>query len=1120
MTPGQPALLSALLSGARAATRPRPPGPRRHPSVVTAINRAVEDEIVGLGQAGAMDLPTGLVTFLLTDVEESTALWRTDSDRAAQLTKQIAAVTVEVVSEHGGVMPLEQGEGDSAVAAFERPDGAILAALDLQMALRDLDCRIRIGIHTGLAELVDDATYGGTAIIRTARIRDLGRGGEILVSRTTSAVAEEAVPAAAALVEVGDVELKGFDAAEPVFRLEHPDLADLGDLPVGVHRTLPSFPTSFVGRDHEQAELRDLLTSSRLVTITGAGGSGKTRLAHRVAAGASGSVCDRVVWVDLTTVSDRDLVGGRALEACGQVESTGTAPGAQLARHLANRSTLLVVDNCEHLLGPVADLVSAVLSAGGDSRVLVTSREPLGVAGEVTWRIPSLDVPAEIDESADVVGSCEAAALFVERARATSAFELDDSTAPDVARICRRLDGIPLALELAAGRVRSMTVEDLASRLDDRFALLTSGTRGVLERQRTLQASVQWSYDLLDVEEQRLLRCLSVFRAPFQLSAAESMAADADLTPVEVLDGLTRLVDKSLLQFRSGRYALLETIRAYAADRAADAGELEDLRDRHLDWAVRRVTRWGYPYDPSARGRLDEQLAESPDLMAALDWAWRRRPEDAQLLAQPLAHKWNETGSYGEAQRLIARATEVLGEGTPEWLEFMSGISLLCVAGGVIEWMGAAQVGLDQHPDIAPIVRARIEQASAALRHFVGDPGALDDLRRAGATSRVSGDEMSAFLAFAYEAFALVADSRMNEVRPIVDWLDAHGQPAGDWWAFDVVRAVLAGSDGDHATARRFIDPLVAAGLPMPCLCAGYIALHFRDLDLARAVEDAVADQTLDGWFAAAHQSSRAVVASLEGDYQRARVAFLEADPTIVDHWGYCTLVAAAIDVHLDDVTSAKDRMAAVATPIEGLDGIPEVHAMLAALESVLATREGDHATAVAEAVAALTICVDSDYRVAIASSLESLAVAMDARDPASRDAARLLGAADAFTERTGAVWFLPAFVPVPERLREHLDTESYEEGRGLGLLDAAKEALALFASRERPASGWDALTPAEQRVVALVGDGLSNPEIADTLFVGVSTVKTHLVHAYQKLHIDSRAALAAAVATRATARR
>src|SRR5262249_22613846 len=331
---------------------------------------------------------------------------------------------------------------------------------------------------------------------------------------------------------------------------------------------------------------------------------------------------DGVVWVDLARLSDDAQVAGAVAAACSVREVSGVATADLLARSLADVNLLVVLDNCEHVLTGCAPVVAALRATGDAMRVLATGREALGVPGEVTWRIPPLTLPPDDQRDPERLLDFDAVRLFVARASAANPeFRLDGATGPVVAQICRRLDGIPLALELAAARVRAMTVQRLASGLDDRFRLLTGGARTALARQRTLLASVEWSHDLLDEPERVVFRRLGVFTGPFSLEAAEVVAAAAEIETLDVLGLLARLVEKSLVQLAGERYRLLETLRHHALERAAAAGELAEMRARHLEWFAQRAAAWGLPRTLATFPMIDEIEAEAPDLLAALAWS-------------------------------------------------------------------------------------------------------------------------------------------------------------------------------------------------------------------------------------------------------------------------------------------------------------------------------------------------------------------------------------------------------------------------------------------------------------------------------------------------------------------
>ncbi len=435
-------------------------------------------------------LPTGTVTLLLADVEGSTRLWETQPKEMTAALARLNQTVSAIIASRDGVRPVEQGEGDSFVAAFARASDAVAAALEMQRAPL-APIRLRIGLHTGEIQLRDEGNYAGPTINRTARLRDLGHGGQTLLSGATEAMVLDELPCDAWLSDLGTHPLRDLPRPERVVQLCHPDVVN--EFPalrvpkaVASHG-IPVQLTSFVGRDAELAQLRELLTQNRLVTLTGAGGAGKTRLAVQIAGQLSGEFGDGIWYVDLAPITDPELVPLTVARAFGLPDQPSRSTMDTLTRFIADRHMLVVLDNCEHLLDASAALVMTLLEACSGLTLLTTSREPIGVAGEVSWRVPSLSLADEALE------------LFTDRARhARPEFVVTDDNGATVSEICARLDGLPLAIELAAARVRALSLAEILESLHDRFRLLTGGARTAVRRQQTLRASVDWSHALLD----------------------------------------------------------------------------------------------------------------------------------------------------------------------------------------------------------------------------------------------------------------------------------------------------------------------------------------------------------------------------------------------------------------------------------------------------------------------------------------------------------------------------------------------------------------------------------------------------------------------------------------------
>jgi predicted ATPase len=552
--------------------------------------------------------PSGVVTFLFTDIEGSTRRWETDADAMRTALAAHDELMHDVIESHGGW--LFKHTGDGICAAFSSPRSAIDAAAAAQ---RTLELPVRMGIATGEAELRGE-DYFGAVLNRAARVMAAGHGGQILVDGATAELT-----AGVDLVDLGARRLRDivrpvnlFQVAAEGLRTEFPALRTLDSAPGNLRQ--PS--TSFVGRESELADVLAILKAHRLVTLTGVGGVGKTRLALEAAARAAHDFPDGVFVIEFAAIGDPAAVPEAVAAVLGIIQQPGMSLAGSIAAALENRSRLIVFDNCEHVLDAAADMADAILERSNTVTILATSREGLRLADEQLWPVPSLDIRAGADSSA--------AALFIDRAQAVApsvTFDLDDAAA--VVEICRRVDGIPLAIELAASRLVSMAVAEIRDRLDDRFRLLIGSRRG-LERHQTLRHAVQWSYDLLDDDEKSLLNRCSVFTGGFDLAAAHEIAgAGDDFATLDLLDALVR---KSLVTIdrSSGhtRFSMLETIRGFAEEQLVAEGAADRVRDGHARYFAGLQSDILALWDgPRQREAHDWFAAELPNLRTAFRWA-------------------------------------------------------------------------------------------------------------------------------------------------------------------------------------------------------------------------------------------------------------------------------------------------------------------------------------------------------------------------------------------------------------------------------------------------------------------------------------------------------------------
>ena len=617
-------------------------------------------------------------SFLFTDIEGSTRMWEASPESMAGALRRHDQIMRETSESLGG--NVFKTVGDAFCVSFESAGSAVLAALAAQETLASerwperTPIRVRMAVHTGLAE-VRDNDYFGQTLNRVARILSAGHGGQTLLSQAAVDAASEWLSGDVALLDLGKHRLKDLGRAETLYQVsrkglptDFPRLKSLTDL--DRLQNLPVQPTSFVGRRTQLADLTRLLKRSSLLTLLGPGGSGKTRLSIQLAADLLEEWPDGVWFIDLAPVSEGDLIAQTIADVLGIREATGTSVEQKILEQLRPKHLLLILDNCEHLADRCARFASRILSSCPNVQIVATSRQGLGINGEVLYAVPPLTAPGSDPKSAGELADFESVALFCDRARQLNgAFILTEDKAAAVASICVRLDGIPLAIELAAARIRSLTVQEIADRLQDRFRLLTGGSKAALPRQQTLRSLIDWSFDLLPEAEKAVFCRLSVFSGSWLLEAAEKIVAGGDIDEYEVMDLLASLVDKSLVVAEASesqtRYRLLETMREYGSEKL-EPDELERLKSRHLDFYLSKARDADQTMKgPRQDGFLEYADAELDNFRSAIEWSClRRRVEEAQRLTGSLWMYWYYRGHFSEGLSRLERALD-LGPGAP-----------------------------------------------------------------------------------------------------------------------------------------------------------------------------------------------------------------------------------------------------------------------------------------------------------------------------------------------------------------------------------------------------------------------------------------------------------------------
>jgi predicted ATPase/class 3 adenylate cyclase/DNA-binding CsgD family transcriptional regulator len=1071
-------------------------------------------------------LPTGTVTLLLADVEGSTQLWDNQPEAMTAAVALLNRTASALIAEHGGVRPVEQGEGDSFVAAFARAGDAVRCALELQRA-DFTPIKFRIGVHTGDVQLRDEGNYAGTTINKTARLRDLAHGGQTVISAATEEMVEDHLPDDAWLTDLGRHRLRGLPRPIRVSQLCHPELRN--DFPplratdaVAAHN-LPTQLTSFVGRASQIAEISRSLTDDRLVTLTGAGGAGKTRLAIEVAGQMGSHFPDGVFYADLAPITHPAVVPLTVARTLGLPDQPGRSITETLLRSVRDRRLLVVLDNCEHLLEASAELVNEVLAGCSRVTILATSREPLLVSGEVNWQVPSLSLADEAVE------------LFTDRARhARPDFTVTDDNIETVTEICRRLDGMPLAIELAAARVRALSLDEIVGSLHDRFRLLTGGARTAVRRQQTLRASVDWSHALLTEPERILFRRLAAFMGGFDLDAAQAVAGATEVERFQVLDQLSLLVDKSLVvaENSSGptRYRLLETVRQYALEKLGESGEADAVRARHRDYYTSMAAKLDAPATSGHEQRMAQTLAEMDNLRAAFVWS-RENGETAKALdvAAFLQSLWLGHGRIREGLAWLDSA--LCGPDTDGTDNDTARVRALAARSLLDSWFGsldtpdvdvidAALATARGIGDKAILIRALVARGCVALY----DPDGAEYFNEATQLARELADvwRLSQVLERqSYRALFVTGDLQgvlsANEgrelARRIGDHVTAH--QCGIYIAGALL--ILGDLSASLAQARTVIVESRASQdllSEMTGLMSESIALSFQG-DAAGALR--AITTSLDGAseigeyfeyacypnFVLAHLAAGDATAAWEAS-QRALPSISHLYQAVNAYWVVCAALA------VGELETAR-RVADIAMSMARGCWIAVGLAVRARVEIAC----GESRAAEDDLHEALVAASDSDAILFLPDTFECLARLASTAD-SHHEAARLLGAADSLRKRMGAVR-LPVFDADYDTqvaaTRKAIGDSDFDAARSAGAALSTAEAIAYAqrgrGERKRPSTGWGSLTPTELDVVRLVAEGIPNKDIATRLFISPRTVQSHLRHVYNKLGLTSRVQLA-----------
>jgi predicted ATPase/class 3 adenylate cyclase/DNA-binding CsgD family transcriptional regulator len=1023
--------------------------------------------------------PTGTVTFLFTDIEGSTARWEHAPAQMAVAFRRHEAILRHAIASHGGYA--YKMIGDAFQAAFATAPAALAAALAAQRALAAeawgaiAPLRVRMALDSGVVEERGD-DYVGPLLNRTARMLAAGHGGQILLSAVAKELLGSQLPPAVHLRDLGIHRLKDLIRPEPIFQVVADGLpADFPPLKSLSARAnnLPLQPTPLIGREHELAVARELLRDDvRLLTLTGPGGAGKTRLALQIGAEASDDFADGVMFVPLDPIVDPGLVVAAIAQALGVREVEGQPLLTGVQQFLRGKQ-LLLLDNFEQVL-PAAPLVADLLANCPQLHVLVTSRAALHLRGEQEFPVPPLALPPTTDDRRlttdntqdrvvggrwSVVGQYAAVALFLVRAQAVKPdFQITAANAPAIVAICAQLDGLPLAIELAAARVKLLPPEALLARLDQRLRLLTGGARDLPERQQTLRGAIGWSYDLLSAAEQRLFARLAVFVGGWTLEAAEAVCDTAGDLGVDVLDGLSSLLDKSLIRQTDDRavprFGMLETIRAYALEQLGEGGELESIRDAHAacflalaEAAEAELTR------AAQEAWLDRLEAEHDNLRAALRWSLNRgEAETALRLAGALGRFWFLRGHFSEGRRWLEEVLKADERQRTENERQRLQASLVVRPSSLLVALAKALNGagtLASYQNDYGHAALLFGESLALFRQLEDQSGIVDALIGLARVARLGGNYSAARAMYA-ESLALT--QQMGDQARIVSTRLYLGLTCILYG--DAVSARPHVEAGLHIARSLGDKHMIAYALQTMCI----MAQAQGDVGAMRPLAEeglALAQELGDKRGIARVQLSLGLIASEQGEYTLART-LLEETIRLSQEVGDRLLVATGLD-HLAFVATAQGRLRGAAR--------------------LFGASEALHDSLSVSLRPARTFLLGPIYE----RSLAMIRAGLD--------------------EATFATVWADGRAMTPEQALATYEPESPLQPAG---------AAAPATVRAAPTSATGGLTAREREVAALIAQGMTNAEVAEALVVSIKAVEAHITRMLTKLGFASRTQIAA----------